>query len=138
MDNRGFHVQTKIDSKTGFPSGGNLYNCGTWMDKMGESEQAKNKGVPSTPRDGAPVEIVGIAHSIAVWLSELKSKGIINREGIKLKLNEKENEIVTWSEWGNRIKENFNQVFWVEDGKYFKDTYGGEKPETDSQLRYVQ
>jgi len=60
MHKDGFSVTLKVDLDNGFIIGGNGKNCLTWMDKMGSSAKAGNKGFPATSRNGAPVELVGL------------------------------------------------------------------------------
>lgn len=83
MSNEGFDVEIHVDWKTGLLFGGNRHNCGTWMDKMGESIKAGTKGIPGTPRDGAPIEITGLLKSALRWLTELSFKDKIPFKGVQ-------------------------------------------------------
>lgn len=82
MSSEGFQIEVKVDWETGFALGGNWKNCGTWMDKMGESQKAGTKGTPGTPRDGAPVEITGLLFSTLRWLDGLSTKGKFPFKGV--------------------------------------------------------
>lgn len=57
MNKQGIDIFSKFSR---FISGGNDYNCLTWMDKMGSSTSAGNKSIPATSRCGVPIELVAL------------------------------------------------------------------------------
>lgn len=142
MVNAGFNNQIGINPETGFVFGGNDANCGTWMDKMGSSEKAKNKGIPSSPRDGSAVELIGLQYAVLKFLSECKAypyKSVT-------RCNSMSSSVTTWTfaEWCDRIKASFEEKFFVKkDDKselvhkrcIYKDTHGASRPFADYQLR---
>ncbi|KAF8892098.1 glycoside hydrolase family 13 protein [Infundibulicybe gibba] len=136
MSDAGFNIDIEVDWKTGLLLGGNKHNCGTWMDKMGESQKAGTKGVPGTPRDGAPIEITGLLKSTLRWLDTLSRSGNFPFQGVDVK-----GRFVTYKEWSRLIQASFEKCYYVpldpsEDDKYeivtslvnrrgiYKDVYG--------------
>lgn len=109
--------------------GGNDANCGTWMDKMGSSEKAKTKGVPSSPRDGSAVELVGLQASVLRFLE--KSQDYPHKSVKRISTSDKSNVSWTFREWAERIEKNFERFFYVSENdssplvhkrKIYKDT----------------
>jgi len=148
MRSEGFQIDVKVDWDTGIIFGGNQFNCGTWMDKMGECQRANSKGYPGTPRDGAAVEITGLAYSTLVWVAKLHRKGKYNLGGVKTPSGQS----ISFEEWASKIKENFERCYYVPrdpkyDGDYdvnsaivnrrgiYKDLYRSGKEYEDYQLR---
>ncbi|KAI5848627.1 hypothetical protein DFP73DRAFT_336178 [Morchella snyderi] len=148
MKYEGFWVEVKTDWETGFVKGGSQWNCGTWMDKMGESEKAGNKGYPGTPRDGSAVEIIGLLYSTLKWVSGLKAQGIYKWDSVKTS----DGQVITFNEWADKIKKNFERCYYIpknaDDDKnhvvnlacvnrrgIYKDLFGGGKEYEDYQLR---
>ena len=147
MKDQGFQIDIHVNWDNGIIFGGNQYNCGTWMDKMGESEKAGNKGVPGTPRDGAAVEITGMLYSTLVWLQSLHEHGQFKHDGV-----DTSNGHFTWKAWAQKIKDNFERCYYVpidpsEDHAYdvnpkiinrrgiYKDLYKSGKEYEDYELR---
>jgi glycogen debranching enzyme len=142
MRDEGFNNEIGVDLNTGFVYGGNEFNCGTWMDKMGSSSRAGNKGLPSTPRDGSAVELVGLSRCVLEWLIYMNSKSFYPYDGAVLAKN---GQKVTWKEWAQKIDQNFEKYFWIDASNndsphinkrnIYKDTLNSSQPWTDYQLR---
>lgn len=148
MKPEGFQIDVHVDWNTGMIFGGNQFNCGTWMDKMGESEKAGSKGVPGTPRDGAAVEITGLLYSTLAWLAQLHDDGKFKFSGVKIHGGGE----ISFRDWASRLEKNFERCYYVpvdpkEDAQFdvnpaiinrrgiYKDLYKSGKEYEDYQLR---
>ncbi|KAI1779850.1 glycoside hydrolase family 13 protein [Hypoxylon cercidicola] len=148
MRDEGFNIEVNVDWTNGIVFGGNQFNCGTWMDKMGESERAGSKGIPGTPRDGAAIEITGLLYSTLKWLAGLHADGKYPYKGV----TKADGSEITFSAWADLVKSNFEYCYYVpvdksEDGGYsvnssivnrrgiYKDLYRSGKEYEDYQLR---
>lgn len=148
MKSEGFNVKVYVDWETGLVHGGSRTNCGTWMDKMGESEKAGNKGVPGTPRDGADVELQGLLKSTLRFVNQLNKKGLFPY----LDVEKPDGSKISLEKWESLVQDNFERCFYVplsasDDHKYvidaslvnrrgiYKDIHGCGEPYEDYQLR---
>ncbi len=148
MKDEGFNVEVFVDWETGLVHGGSQFNCGTWMDKMGESAKAGNKGVPGTPRDGAAVEINGLLKSALRFVIQLNKKGLFKYDSVEKSTGGQ----IKIKDWDGLLQDNFEKCFYVpkdpkEDSMYrvdpaivnrrgiYKDLYKTGKPYEDYQLR---
>ena len=162
MQDGGFDVDVACDAATGFAHGGNALNCGTWMDKMGSSARAGNRGVPATPRDGAAVEIVALQHAVLARLARLHRAGIYPHPGVCVPRASGDDSphagghhrlrLLTYAAWAARIARSFHRCFYVppapaDDAAFdvdarlvhrrgiYKDSYRSSGGWTDYQLR---
>ncbi|KAL0230269.1 hypothetical protein PCE1_003830 [Barthelona sp. PCE] len=100
MQSEGFHVNSRLIS--GFPCGGNVYNCGTWMDKMGESAESHNRGIPATSRAGIPVEIAAMCACTVRWLKVAVAKEWITSP-----------TTFDLTKWDTEMTRNFDKLFYI-------------------------
>ncbi|XP_037040350.1 glycogen debranching enzyme isoform X3 [Bradysia coprophila] len=140
----GFNNQIGIHPTTGFVFGGNVLNCGTWMDKMGSSERAGNKGIPSTPRDGSAVELVGLQMAVLRFMDDLGKRKLIPYQSVERTGKNGEKTTWTYEHWANLIADNFETNFFVSNQctdplvnkrGIYKDSLGASKAWADFQLR---
>lgn len=148
MKDEGFNVEVHVDWETGLVHGGSQLNCGTWMDKMGESEKAGNKGIPGTPRDGAAVELQGLLKSTLRFVNGLRKRGKFEYTDVEKPDGSK----ISLDDWEKLVQANFEKCFYIpedasEDGNYkinpdvvnrrgvYKDLYQSGKEYEDYQLR---
>lgn len=150
MKSEGFQIDVHVDWDTGIIFGGNQHNCGTWMDKMGESDTAGSKGVPGTPRDGAAVEITGLLYSTLQWVATLHREGKYRYAGVST--GKSDMKVITFADWAAKIEQSFEKCYYVpldpkDDSKYdinskvvnrrgiYKDLYKSGKEYEDYQFR---
>ncbi|VVC27660.1 Hypothetical protein CINCED_3A023505 [Cinara cedri] len=152
MKSPGFDNQIGVQPTTGFVFGGNEWNCGTWMDKMGSSDKAGNRGKPATPRDGSAIELVALSKSVIGWLAKLNKTEKFKFSGVTR--TNKDGSITSWTyeEWNEKIQNNFEAYFWIPQDKkslnkfeslpelinrrgIYKDTVGASNKWGDYQLR---
>ncbi|KAJ3011190.1 hypothetical protein HKX48_006975 [Thoreauomyces humboldtii] len=118
MRSEGFDLHIGVDWRNGLVEGGNRWNCGTWMDKMGDSEKARTKGVPATPRDGAAVEIVGLTKSALRWIvDDVLGKGLGAEwwkwDAVQIKDSDGNPKNVTYAEWNTLLQISFEKYFYI-------------------------
>jgi glycogen debranching enzyme len=150
MKPEGFDQEIKVDWSNGMIFGGSQSNCGTWMDKMGESDRANSKGIPGTPRDGAAIEITGLAYSAIKWVGQLHKEGKYKYAGVST--SDPATKVITFDDWAAKIRNNFERCYFIpldskDDKNYdvntkivnrrgiYKDLYKSGKEYEDYQLR---
>ncbi|CAF4553443.1 unnamed protein product [Rotaria sp. Silwood2] len=144
MKDEGFNNNIGVNLKTGFIYGGNRWNCGTWMNKMGSSDKASNKGHPSTPRDGSAIELVALCRATLSWIINMNKQGYFPYDYFQISLESGEKIKIYLNDWLNRIDENFENEFWIDESnssefvnrkQIYKDTVNSTLIWTDFQLR---
>lgn len=67
-----------------------------------------NRGIPATPRDGAPIELTAMLFSVISFLSELSNKEKFLYSGVNTK-----NGQLSYKNWGDLIYNNFERCYFI-------------------------
>ena len=105
----GYNIDIDLDPNTGFIYGGNYCNNGTWMNKLGNSIKAKNKGIPATPRPGADIEIIALVFSCLDFVVDMSNKNYFKFKSVELSNGMN----YPYSQWKLLIKDSFEDEFFV-------------------------
>ena len=131
MQNEGFQIKIVRNKENGLIYGGNKYNCGTWMDKMGSF--GENRGWPSTPRDGANIEINGMLFRALKWVNSISKLQLVSTS-----------TTAKYKAWSDQILASFDSLFFiklddqnpnVKQRGYYKDTLGCSNPKACYDIR---
>lgn len=136
MRPEGFRISIRTDWRTGFVHGGGAFNAGTWMDKVGESKRAGNYGIPSTPRDGSPIECTALLAATLGWLRENSQIGDVIVDGKPISI----------AHWHHLVSSSFDCEYFIPGGAaerhpptpyrgYYRDVLGGHDERASLQLR---
>ena len=84
---------------------------------MGESSQVGNRGVPATPRVGAPIEITGLLKSTLRWLAHLHqvSPAVFPFEGVTLESSGDGSSSgkLSYIDWDRLVQANFDAFYYI-------------------------
>ena len=108
-DINGLKINIYLDTETGFIYGGNTLNAGTWMNHIGSSAKGKNLNIPSTPRNGADIEIIALLYNCLNFVIEINYKNYYSYKNVILNNNEK----FSFYQWSLLIKKFFEKKFFV-------------------------
>lgn len=110
---------------------------------MGSSDKAGNRGVPTTPRDGSAVEIVGLQYASLRFLQKLSESQLLPFDSVERTAKTGEKTVWTLKKWADLVQANFDKEFYVtpEMGPLvnkvgiYKDSVGASQAWADFQLR---
>ena len=109
ISEQGFNISLYVDWRTGFVGGGSKFNCLTWMDKMGSSEKAGNKGIPSTSRHGSPIETTALQYIGVRMMANLFREKHSNHLGVR----KTEYSDISYEDWQKLLEANFDNYFHI-------------------------